>query len=254
MSTKRIISTTLLGILFVIVVIGALLLASYLERDNEVIILPDTSEMPERPVQNVPDTLQRVEVTRETIQAVVSTLQRPEIYSREVVIESFWEDGQAVSVIDVSVHGGVTSLRTQTPAGVEKSIIVTPDTLYIWYRGDSTPFVGSIDSTGDGIRTADEWQMLLTYEDILHLEQNEIIDAGYTEFEGEDCVHAVYRSPLLGYTRTYYISLTLGLVVAAREYDGIGELIYAMTAGESAIGEVDASAFMLPDGTSLIGN
>ena len=252
MSTKRIMVITVIGIAIIAVALGVILLTSYMNRDSEAVDLPKTPVATEQPTETGMDTLDRVEVNRDTIQDVVSSLNRPDTYSRDIKIESYWEGGQAVYHIGVSVIDGMTSLLTHPPIGVEKRIIVTKDTLYIWYTGDSQPFIGDIGSSGDESRAADEWQMLITYEDILELNTSDIIDAGYTQYDGADCVFAVYLSPMLGNTITYYVSLELGLVIAAEEFDRSGTLIYSMKAGQCVIGEVDRDAFTLPDGTSII--
>ena len=260
MSTKRILGITIFAILSIIVLIGLMLLIPYLGRDNDPLPLPEASAPTESPGAAEPDTLDRVEVTQDTIQPVVATMSRPATYSRDVLITSFWDGGQAEYNFSVSVSDAMTSIRTVTPAGVEKRIIVTSDMLYIWYRGDRTPYscaigaspigAGSAVTFGDGVRTADELQMLVTYEDVLKLEKNDIIDAGYTEFGDEECVYAAYRAPGLGYIMKYYISLELGLIVGAEERDETGAIVYRMSAGECLF-EADAAAFTLPDGTAL---
>jgi len=252
MSTKRIVAMSIAGAAVIVAALAFMLLASFLGRDSDAVRLPDTPVSSEGPRGTTPDALDLVEVTPDTVQAVVSALSRPVAYSRELVIENLWEGGSATFNISVSVSGGVTSLSALPPIGPVKRIVVTPDTLYIWYDGDRAPFTGDIRSTGEGHRTSDEWQMLVTYEDILVLDKNDIVDAGYTVFGGEDCIYAVYSSPLLGNTRTYYISTELGLVIAAKEYDAGGALIYTMASGECRVGEADPAAFTLPDGTSLI--
>ena len=253
MSTKRIFGITAFGVLFIVAVIGIMLLSSYLRRDNGMVSLPDVSTSPGtvKPIEAESAALSRVEVTRETVRAVVSGLSRPESYTRNVEIESIWEGGQASYNIEVAVDGGLTSLRTLTVNGVEKRIVITPDTLYIWYTGDSIPYVGKIDSPYNEYKTADEYQMLITYEDILGLDANAIIDAGYTGYAEEDCVFIAYLSPEFGYTGKYYISIDLGLVTGAEEYDETGMLVYRMTTSEYTVGEVDPAVFSLPDGTNL---
>ena len=253
MSTKRIMAISIVGAALIAAAIALMLLTSFLGRDSDAAQLPDTPASSEGPKGTAPDTLDLVEVTPDTVQAVVSALARPEAYSRDLVVESLWEGGSATFDIAVSVSGGVTSLSAVPPIGPTKRIVVTPDMLYIWYNGDRVPFIGDIRSTGEGHRTADEWQMLVTYEDILVLDRNDIVDAGYTVFGGEDCVYAVYSSPLLGNTRTYYISSELGLVVAAKEYDNAGALVYSLAAGACSVGVADPAAFTLPDGTVLLG-
>ena len=249
MSTKRILGISVFGLLFIAVAVGVILQGSYHTSDIGTVQLPDTSASTGSPVVTEPDALDRVEVTRDTVQSVISTLSRPDTYSREVTIESFWKDGQAEYSIEVVVRDGATSLRMQPSVGAEKRIIVTPDKLYIWYKGDRTPYVGELGSAGDRNRTADEWQMLSSYEDILALDKNDITDAGYTEYGGRDCVYAIYLSPLLDYTIKYYVSIEMGLVTGAEEYDEAGMLVYSMSAGECAIGDADPAAFILPDGT-----
>jgi len=251
MSTKRILGISAFGLLFIAIAIGLMLVTSYLSRDIEAVKLPDMPASPGTPVTPGPDTLDRVEVTRETVQAVVSTLTRPGTYSRYVTIESFWDDGQTEYNIGVAVRNTVTSLRIQPSGGTEKRIIVAPDRLYIWYKGDRTPYIGETGSHGDGTRTADEWQMLISYEDILGLNRDDITDAGYVEFGGETTIFAVHLSPTLGYTMKYYISVDLGLVTGAEEYDKAGALVYRMVAGECLVGKIDPSDFLLPDGTDI---
>ena len=252
MSTKRILGITIFGILIIIAAISVMLLASFMLRDSNTIRLPDTSAPAEIPSETQPDTLDRIEVNPDTIQAVVSTLSRPESFSREVQIESFWEGGQSVNDISVTVLGNMTSLRILPSVGVEKRIIVTPETEYIWYRGDRTPYIRNVRSSGDNFRAADEYQMLHTFEDILTLRSEDIIDAGYTDLDGEVSVYAMYLSREFAYMRIYYISLELGLIIAAVEYDANGTLVYRMTSGETIIGRVDPTAFVLPDGTDLV--
>lgn len=251
MSTKRILAITVFSVLFIIIFIAVMLLTTFITRNNDVLQLPDTSASADRPDTVETDPLDRIEATRDTIQAIVATLNRPEVYSRDVAIESYWEGGYVEYSINVSVSGGMTSVSSLSSAGIEKRIIVTPDALYIWYKGDKVPYTGNIDSAGDGLRTADEYQKLATYEDIIQFSKNDITDAGYVEYNGEDCVYAEYRSPLIGYTMKYYVSIALGLITAAEEYNESGTLVYRMVTGECIVGEIDPAAFELPDGTVL---
>jgi len=242
---------TLFGILFIFMAIGLMLLASSLRRDSEAVPLPEVSVTVGPPIVIEPDTLNRVEVTPETVQAVIADLSRPDVYSRDVVIESYWEGGYAKYIIDVSVKNDLTSLRTTPPVGIEKRIIVTPNSIYIWYRGDRTPYIGVFGDVGDGYRTADEWQMLITYEDVLKLDKKDIINAGYVVYKDEECVYVVHSSPLLRNTIMYYISLNHGLVIGAEEFDESDNLIYSMSSGGQLLYEVSPAAFVLPDGIDL---
>ena len=253
MSTKRIIGITVFGVLFIAAAIGVMLMTSYLRRDNDVIALPEAPTPTESFEDAEPDTLDRVEITKDNVQAVVSqTLSRPDVYSRDITIETFWEGGQALYSISANTAHGMTSLRITQPGGTEKRIIVSAGTFYIWYNGDRNPFIGLAEDVDGGNKIADEWQMLITYEDILELDNNDITRAEYTEFGGEDCIFIEYRSPLLGYAREFYVSIELGLVVGAEEYDETGALVYRMATSECLEDEIDPAAFILPDGTDLL--
>ena len=251
MSTKRILLITIFSLLLIVIAIGVMLLTSSMRRESTAIALPETPLIAERPGGTTHDALSRVEANRETIQDILSTLTRPQVYTRNVTVESFWEDGSAIFDIDVSVIYPLTSIQITPPIGPERRIIITPDAVYIWEQGDQSVHISVPGAVGAGQLPDDEWQMLLTFESVDMLDKNDIVDAGYIEFEGQLCFFVVHRSPLLGNLRTYYISLELGLVIAAWEYDESGELIYAMSASEALIGETLPGSFVLPDGTEV---
>jgi len=251
MSTKRILGISVFGVLVIVISIGLTLYLSYLERDIEPVRLPEAPVAERSPPAPQPDTLDRVEVTKENVQAVISTLSRPGIYSRNIKVESYWDGGYAWYTVSAAVRNDMTSLRIHPYSGIEKRIIVTPDRLYIWYRGDISPYIGDHSSNGDELRAADEWQMMITYEDILNAGPGDITDAGYTERDGAESIFAVYRSPLLGYIMTCYISIDLGLVTEAEEYDEAGELVYRMTTDGFVADYTDPAFFILPDGIDL---
>ena len=80
----------------------------------------------------------------------------------------------------------------------------------------------------------------------------DISDAGFTEFNGENCIFVEYLSPLFRYLTKYYVSIDHGLLLGVEEYDETGMLTYRMTASETIIDEVDPAAFTLPNGTVMI--
>lgn len=242
-----------LSVFLIAAALSAMLFFSFSGHDNgRTVLLPEISHAAEVAASNEPDALNHVEVTTDTLQAVVATLSRPDIYSRSVVVEMFWGGGHAVFNIDVSVIGNMTALKVSPSVGIEKRIIVTSDTLYIWYSGDRTSYTRSLDDSGAAYKDADEWQMLVSYEDLLRIDSSDILEAGYMEYGGEYCVYGDCRTPEFGYVRRYYIPTSLGLVTGVEEYDEKGSIVYSMTAGHCVVGEVDTSAFFLPDGTNVL--
>ena len=248
MSTKRILGITVFGVIFIAIIVGLTLGVSFFIGDDGVIELPGPLEpAPEpRPAEN--HALPRVEVTADTVQEIIATLNRPETYSRDIIIERFWEDGSAQQHIHTAVTGEVMSLRTDSPEGAERRVIVTADKVYIWYSGDSVPFSSYIGAAGNA---ADEWRAIFTYEDVLALAPADIIETGFTQFGGEPCIYVVHRSPQFGHIIRYYVSIELGLLVGAQEYNHAGELVYRMTVGRTTVGVADPSAFILPDGSGV---
>jgi hypothetical protein len=242
------------GAALIALMIGISTLSPLLFHGPREFRLPDAQDSPSQQPDDEPDDsqsgMERVEVTADNVQDVIRMLRRPESYSRDIMVESFWQGGNAVYNIGVTVMGGVTAMRSSF-GGAIKNIVVTNDTLYIWYNGDASPYVGARDSEGDARRAADEYQMIITYEDILSLGRSDITDAGYVEYAGARCIFAEFRSGALGYVTRCYISPELGLITAVEQYDG-DALIYKMTTGACSVGEQDEQAFALPDGGSAL--
>ncbi|MCL2366174.1 MAG: hypothetical protein FWC75_03905 [Oscillospiraceae bacterium] len=251
MSTKKILGITIFGLLLIAGALVVMLLSSTFRRESAAIELPETPPIAERPNGSATGALTRIDVNRDNIQSVISTIVRPDVFTRNIIVENFWENGQATFYITVSVSGELTSIRIEPPTGQYRRIIVTPTQLFIWNAGDQTPYIGTPDQIHAGHTIADQWQMLFTFENILDLNRNDILDAGLTEFEGNVCVFALYSSPFFGNSRKYYISIEDGLVIAVDEHDGAGALIYRMRADTTLIGEIAYDAFVLPDGSII---
>ena len=243
---------TAFGVLLVVAVLGVMFISSYIGRDDSLVLLPEPLIPPAEPDDSEFDSIDRIDVTPDSVQSVISSLSRPEIYSRNMRISSYWDGGEIEYNIQTAVSGRATSLRSLPSIGDEKRIIITQDTIFIWNSGDTAPYSANIHSTDEWYKIADEWLMLVTYEDLLNLDSNDIIDAGYAVYGDEDCIYAVCLSPLLGYRRTFYISIDLGLVIGAQDFDRDGELVYDMTALSTTVDEVDPVMFTLPDGTAVV--
>jgi hypothetical protein len=160
------------------------------------------------------------------------------------MVESFWRDGNAAYNISTAARENETALRV-TSGGVTRSTVVSGGTLYIWYAGDRVAYSAPIADTDSAARLADEYSMLMTYEDVLALDVSSITDAGYAQYDGEDCIFVEYVSGELKYRTTCYISLKLGLLTGANEYDG-ETLVYKMTAGECDVSPPADERFAVP--------
>ena len=250
MSTKRILGITAFSVLLTAAIIGFMLFDFIFGRDSYAIPLPQqpiVSAAQQPPAQHEVD---GIEVTRENAQAVISTLSRLHNYSRDVHVTTFWDGGQADFYFSVTIYGEAASIISNSQAFGQRHVIIANGRHYIWHAGETQPFVGYLDSLGGAIRAADEWQMLVTFEDVLQINPDDIIDAGHVLFEDISCIFITYRTPMLGLLRTYYISIEHGLVIAANEYNQNGLLTYEMRA--DAARYVNMDAFLLPNGENAL--
>lgn len=160
----------------------------------------------------------------DSVQTVIAMQKRVDSYSRSLTVQSFWSGGSSSSEISTWVRGGDTrvSIRRGGDETV-KNILLLDDRKWIWYSDAAGVYQGPA-RDGD----ADAYQTLLTYEDVLDLPREAILDAGFLPYEGESCVFVDYESGQFGYRNRCYISADTGLMMGQETYDG-DVLIYLMT-------------------------
>ena len=193
--------------------------------------------------------LVRVDVTPETVQTVIGqTLTRPESYFREVTIEDFWGDGeQSSTTARVWVDGGWTQTEAALPGGTVRYSIVGDGQFWLWYGGDRTALSGPADGHSADL----EGQRIPTYEDVLELDPDSIVDAGFVVRDGVSCVYVEAQVEELGYLERYWVSTENGLLIAAEtSKDGVVVLRMSSTEAE-VLQTADEERFTLPDGTVL---
>ncbi|MCD8255412.1 MAG: hypothetical protein LUC36_07735 [Oscillospiraceae bacterium] len=180
-----------------------------------------------------------ITVTTENVQAVLEGLERAENYSRVLSVERFWSGGSLSTQISVWERDG--DVRLIEAASPEKNILISDGTVYIWYSDDlEALFTGTAAE-----RDADEYQTILTYEDILDLDPGAVTDGGYTDWSGEYCIYAEYIHPDTGYTCRVYVSPTTGLLMGSEIYDG-SSLVYFMSSSAADTAIPDDEYFRIP--------
>lgn len=188
----------------------------------------------------------RIEVTPETVQSVIATLERPRSYHRELELE-LWADAEtsAVTVAQVWVDGGWTRTSVTAPSGLTQHNLVGGEQRWMWYDGDRTALVFPADT-----EVSDVVQRIPTYEDVLALDPERITAAGYESYAGADCVFVEIERSELNSRERYWISVADGLLMAAeRVRDDL--VVYRMTARSTVSPAPLDSSFALPDGTVL---
>lgn len=190
----------------------------------------------------------QVAVTPQTVQSIIErTLRRYNSYSRGMLIEYFWGDGETGAVTaQVAVDGGWTRVDLTMASGVIEHTITDGETYYRWYGEDDTVEEGSA-----RLISADLAQRLPTYEDVLEVPEESITDTGYQERGGLACIYVEAAGEQEGRLLRYWISVESGLLVSAETVEN-DTLVYRMTAYQvvSPLPE-EAGQFTLPDGRVL---
>ena len=186
-----------------------------------------------------------VEVTTDTVQAVIATLSRADSYTRTLTVQDFWgegEDDSSATAVTVWVDGGWTRTQVTPPSGRTQNAVIHGDELWLWYDRDRD-YV----TLPAGEHTADLTQRFPTYEDVLRLEPEDITDAGYAASGNWNCVYAEAADRELGCLYRYWVDVGSGLLVAA-ETEQEGRVIYRMTASALQTPCPATASFRLPAG------
>lgn len=228
----------------------ALMLGGSLSRTAH-ITLP-SSEPPRDPAAGdgaaAHGSLTVVEITPETVQAAIASLSRPETYGRSILVEYFWTGGSGQQTLYALVHGPWTRIDRSLGSGQTRVSVTDGQVTYIWYGYDSAAPVATLPA---GSISADDEQSVPTYEDILALPAEDILQADYRALEQLRCIYVETAEDEAGYSLQYWVSVDSGLLVQAEKY-WRGTLIYRMSAPLVDQAELDASKFALPDGTALL--
>jgi len=221
-------------------------IAYYFSRDVETTVVELPAPSPESSASHSADELglglyTRAAVTPQTVQAVVGqTLQRARNYSRTVTVERFWDGGSAAETIQCLVRDDDVHLVSEG-RGERRHVLLAGDRIYVWY-GDTPRSVTDVPRSAG---TADAFTGILTYEELLALDPEQITAADYVVLDGEPCIFADYDAGTLGYSSRVYISIATGLLMGAERYDG-GTLVYRMTSGAPVLEIPEESNFTPP--------
>ena len=240
----------LLAVLVAVVMAVALFSAFSINlfRSTPAVVLPSLAPAPTdaAPDQAGMEDYLRLEVTPDTVQQIVATLERPESYSRAVNVETVGGDGvTGASTASVTVDGGWTSSQLTLPDGRVYHSIVGEGKRYVWYGSQRR--WQEYDASD---RSADLAQRLPTYEDVLAADRARIVEAQYVLTGALPCIYVVVEEPELGYLESYWVSVDTGLLVRA-ESSKDGEIFYRMSGYTVETPAAPGLAFTLPDGTVL---
>lgn len=243
MSAKRLRWITLSGLALMVLILAVGLVFLRFSRTTAQFPLPGRQAAPAPgPGGGSAGEGETVTVTRENVQAVVASLQRPKAYSRTTQVDLYYGPGALASFTIRSSVGERATLTAITGPGGQRYLLSAGELRYIWYEGDKEYFAAQGGS-------ADEDQMMLTYEDIVSLDPEAISEAGVERRNGELGVFVEFTYGRLGYRTRCFISAVNGLLLEAEQYDG-DRLVYRMRTLDVDLTAPEESLFTLPDGSS----
>ena len=205
----------------------------------------DTSNTDGSSTQGQDDQFWQVDVTLETVQSIVASLSRPESYYRELTVDTLWNGGSHSTSVQFWQDHGWSHTRQVLPSGAVRHDIIGDEITYYWYEGSESYCSFPADQY-----SADLTQHIPTYEDVLDLDTDTIVQAGYERRDVWPCVYLQVQVSDTVVER-YWISTDTGLLVSA-EREQSGQLVYRMTAYTQVQTPCPATAsFALPNGTQL---
>lgn len=240
----------LLAILVAVVMAVALFSAFSINlfHKTPAVILPSLAPLASNPPvgQGESGDYVRVEVTLDTVQQVIATLERPDSYARTVNVETVGAENESgASAASVTVDGGWTSTQLTLPDGRVCHSVVGEGKRYVWY--DNQRRWQEYDASEN---SADLAQRLPTYEDILAADKENIVEAQYVLTDAMPCIYVAVAEPELGYVESYWVSVDTGLLVRS-ESSKDGQIFYRMSGYTVETPADPGLNFTLPDGTVL---
>lgn len=185
-------------------------------------------------------------VDTDTVQELVKSLSRASAYNIGYELTTFYAGGEAKAAINVWQNGG-RFLISRTGNNRNKNILISDGQIHIWYAGSGPVFTADLEDYD--FSTLDKYAGLITYEELLDIPAEDIIDAGYTDRQGTGCIYAEYESSNnyvnQNYTNRLYISAESGLLIEAEVLEG-GEQIYNLKAHIINMSAPDDGIFQPP--------
>lgn len=245
---RRKLSRAAVGFAGLIALVVVLMLINSLRPSPEIELPSQEEEGMQSEENSSGDGLTVVEIRPDTVQAAVATLERPETYRRELVVQQFWDSGSGTMENTVTVSGGWTRVDQTLARDRVRHSVTDGRMTYIWYNSQRTVYEAQ---TGE--ISADMEQAIPTYEDVLDLPMEEISAANYQTLSNMNCIYVETAADAYGYVLKYWVSVDSGLLVAAEKLLD-GETVYRMWETSADLNPTIGSEFTLPDGTDLLAN
>lgn len=179
-------------------------------------------------------------VTPANVQAALATLHRADCYSRSLQIRDFYSGGSRSRKIDVYSRADALRIDIYADGSAAEHVLLQDGQKWLWYADSDRVYIGEAAAAD-----ADAYQTVLTYEDVLDAPAEDILDAGYADFNGVYCIFVRWRFGSLGYESECYIDPASGLLLGERSYDG-DVLVYSMDSTLPELTAPEDSRFTAP--------
>ena len=236
----------ILVLLSVLILLVVVMFAQGSIRRSDHITLPDPDQGQDQG-ENQPqeERLQLLEVRKDTVQQVVATMERADAYTMTIEVETLWSGGSGTTSLTAYVRDGWTRVDTLQLDGSVRRTLSNGETTYVWYDNETV-----YDTHTAGELTADRELRIPTYETLVDLDPESILDANYQELKGVYCIYAEAREEG-DYTARYWVEVDSGLLIAAQRLY-LEEPVYQMTVQSMEVTVPDSSLFTLPDGRVVL--
>jgi len=185
-----------------------------------------------------------VSVDTENVKTIISALSRPTEYFSETQSVLSHNSGSATYAHRRYTKGKLSRVDLlSSNQSQSMHYLYTDNKVYVWREGSRTYY-----SALKGDFEADDAQMLMTYEDIINANDDDIVSASLTTHENTPCIYAEIKSPRTGYVERYWVSTTNGLLLHGQTLDKNGSIVFSTTATQTEIKEQPDELFILPDG------
>ena len=189
------------------------------------------------------DLITMVAVTPDTVQDVIASLSRPESYSANLTVLTYWSGGSGSVTTAVAVRSGLTRADTTGENGQVRHVLTDGKQTAVWYNNE-TAYTRLVAGQFD----ADDEINVPSYEDVLELDAGKIQVADYRYYGTVPCVYV--QTEQGEYRCCYYVRTADGLLQAAETWWQDILTYEAIFSGISADPGED-SLFLLPDGSEL---
>lgn len=235
-------------IAFLCVVLLAVFAAAVLPGKSAKITLPQGSAAGQAVVtENTQYHLANADITKENVQQVIATLERPDMYSASVTNTLYWNGAwNQIHAVQYVRDGVCLTEYDDTSGNAERFEAVKDNVYYAWRRGGTAQYSGVA-----GTVSADASSMIPTYETVIEEAPANISEAGLRTVNGESCIYVTVSDQATGYSLTYWVSTVSGLLVQA-DYNHNGELVRSVVVDNIQQVEPPALLFVMPNGTSLL--